>query len=164
MPDLLRDFRFWHQLQCLSYDWPAGDGQAMVSCITLALKDANVLRRKLITLMPRSSTRMNDIFETSAYKTVFVICLQLPASSFKSMIGHPLAAANAVELTICSMIFQKNILPPRLIRRKRPLCDLDYIPNVARAKKINTMIKTRVVSPESTLRWYYGDINKCRAV
>jgi 3-oxoacyl-(acyl-carrier-protein) synthase len=91
-----------------------------------------------------SSTRMNDIFETAAYKMIFGdYAYKLPASSFKSMIGHPLAAANAVELVVCSMIFQKNILPPTINQdEKDPQCDLDYIPNVARAKKVNTILKT----------------------
>lgn len=122
-----------------------GDGQAMVSCITLALKDANVKPQEIDYINAHgSSTRMNDIFETSAYKTVFGdYAYKLPASSFKSMIGHPLAAANAVELTICSMIFQKNILPPTINQEEKdPACDLDYIPNVAREKKVNTIIKT----------------------
>jgi 3-oxoacyl-(acyl-carrier-protein) synthase len=87
---------------------------------------------------------MNDIFETNAYKMVFGdYAYKLPISSLKSMIGHPLAAANAVELTVCSMIFEKNILPPTINQvEKDPLCDLDYIPNVARAQKVNTILKT----------------------
>jgi 3-oxoacyl-(acyl-carrier-protein) synthase len=58
------------------------------------------------------------------------------------MIGHPLAAANAVELTICAMIFQKDILPPTINQEEKdPLCDLDYVPNVARAKRVNMILK-----------------------
>ena len=87
---------------------------------------------------------MNDIFETSAYKMVFGdYAYKLPMSSLKSMIGHPLAAANAVELSVCAMIFQKNILPPTINQEEKdPLCDLDYISNTARQKKVNTIIKT----------------------
>ena len=59
------------------------------------------------------------------------------------MIGHPLAAANAVELVIGSLIFERNILPPTINQEcPDPECDLDYIPNVARKKKINCMLKT----------------------
>jgi 3-oxoacyl-(acyl-carrier-protein) synthase len=59
------------------------------------------------------------------------------------MIGHPLAAANAVEMTVCSMIFEKNILPPTINQEEKdPECDLYYIPNQAIAKKVNTIIKT----------------------
>lgn len=125
-------------------DLPA-DGTAMADCINLALKDASLKPQEIDYINAHgSSTRMNDIFETSAYKMVFGdYAYKLPASSLKSMIGHPLAAANAVELTICSMIFAKNILPPTINQEEKdPLCDLDYIPNQARAKKVNTILKT----------------------
>jgi 3-oxoacyl-(acyl-carrier-protein) synthase len=59
------------------------------------------------------------------------------------MIGHPLAAANAIEMTICAMMFDKDILPPTINQEEKdPLCDLDYIPNLARPHKINIMLKT----------------------
>jgi 3-oxoacyl-(acyl-carrier-protein) synthase len=87
---------------------------------------------------------MNDIFETSAYKAVFgEYAYKVPISSFKSMIGHPLAAANAIELTITSMIFEKNILPPTINQEEKdPQCDLYYIPNQAISRKVDTIIKT----------------------
>jgi len=87
---------------------------------------------------------MNDIFETSAYKMIFGdYAYKLPMSSFKSMIGHPLAAANAIELAVCSMIFEKDLLPPTINQEERdPLCDLDYIPNQARRKKVDVILKT----------------------
>ena len=125
-------------------DLPA-DGTAMASCITLALKDASMQPADIDYINAHgSSTRMNDIFETAAYKTVFGdYAYKLPISSLKSMIGHPLAAANAVELAVCCMIFQKDVLPPTINQEESdPLCDLDYIPNVARQKKVNTIIKT----------------------
>ena len=125
-------------------DLPA-DGSAMANCINLAFKDAGIKPQDIDYINAHgSSTRMNDIFETSAYKMVFGdYAYKLPASSLKSMIGHPLAAANAVELVVCSMIFLKDILPPTINQEEKdPLCDLDYIPNVARAKKVNTILKT----------------------
>ncbi|MDD2752144.1 MAG: beta-ketoacyl-[acyl-carrier-protein] synthase family protein [Candidatus Omnitrophica bacterium] len=125
-------------------DLPA-DGTAMASCINLSLKDAAIKPAEIDYINAHgSSTRMNDIFETAAYKMVFGdYAYKLPASSLKSMIGHPLAAANAIELTVCAQIFDKNLLPPTINQKEKdPLCDLDYIPNQARAKKVNTIIKT----------------------
>jgi beta-ketoacyl-acyl-carrier-protein synthase II len=125
-------------------DLPA-DGLAMASCISLALKDAGLNPKEIDYISAHgSSTRMNDIFETNAYKMIFGdYAYKLPISSLKSMIGHPLAAANAVELTVCSMVFQKNILPPTINQEEKdPLCDLDYIPNKAREKKVNIILKT----------------------
>ncbi|MEW6102156.1 MAG: beta-ketoacyl-[acyl-carrier-protein] synthase family protein, partial [Candidatus Omnitrophota bacterium] len=80
------------------------DGTAMTNCINLALKDAGLKPAEIDYINAHgSSTRMNDIFETNAYKTVFGgYAYKLPISSLKSMIGHPLAAANAIELTICA--------------------------------------------------------------
>ncbi len=121
------------------------DGTAMANCINLALLDANLKPTEIDYINAHgSSTRMNDIFETSAYKMVFGdYAYKLPMSSLKSMIGHPLAAANAVELVVCALIFQKNILPPTINQEEKdPSCDLDYIPNQAREKKVNTIIKT----------------------
>jgi 3-oxoacyl-(acyl-carrier-protein) synthase len=121
------------------------DGGAMVSCINLALKDAEVKPTQIDYINAHgSSTRMNDIFETNAYKMVFGdYAYKLPISSLKSMIGHPLAAANAVEMTICPLIFERNILPPTINQEEKdPLCDLDYIPNTARQKKVDMILKT----------------------
>jgi len=59
------------------------------------------------------------------------------------MIGHPLAAANAIEMVVGSMIFEKNLLPPTINQEVRdPQCDLNYIPNKAIEKKINLFLKT----------------------
>ena len=121
------------------------DGGAMVKCITLALEDAVVKPNEIDYINAHgSSTRMNDIFESNAYKTVFGdFAYKLPISSLKSMIGHPLAAANAVELTMCCKIFEKNILPPTINQEEPdPQCDLYYIPNKAIEKKVNTILKT----------------------
>ena len=113
--------------------------------MSLALKDADVKPEEIDYVNAHgSSTRMNDIFESNAYKAVFgPYAYQLPISSLKSMIGHPLAAANAVEMAIVAMIFEKDILPPTINQEEKdPQCDLYYIPNQAIQKKVNTIIKT----------------------
>jgi beta-ketoacyl-acyl-carrier-protein synthase II len=125
-------------------DLPA-DGSAMASCIDLAIKDAALNPKQIDYINAHgSSTRMNDIFETAAYKMIFGdYAYKLPASSLKSMIGHPLAAANAIELVVCSQIFQKDLIPPTINQEEKdPLCDLDYVPNQARQKKVNIILKT----------------------
>jgi beta-ketoacyl-acyl-carrier-protein synthase II len=122
-----------------------GEGTAMSDCINLALKDSGMKPTDIEYINAHgSSTRMNDIFETTAYKTVFGdYAYKLPISSLKSMIGHPLAASNAIELTICCMMLQKDILPPTINQEEKdPLCDLYYIPNQAIQKRVNTIIKT----------------------
>lgn len=125
-------------------DLPA-DGLPMATCIKLALKDAQVKVEEIDYINAHgSSTRMNDVFETNAYKIALNgYAYKIPISSFKSMIGHPLAAANAIEMVIGSMMFEKDLIPPTINQEVRdPQCDLNYVPNKAVQKKINTMLKT----------------------
>lgn len=125
-------------------DLPA-DGLAMATCIKLALKDAEIAASDIDYINAHgSSTRMNDVFETNAYKIIFGDhAYKVPISSLKSMIGHPLAAANAIELVMGSMIFEKDILPPTINQEVRdPQCDLNYIPNKAIPKKVDMILKT----------------------
>ena len=121
------------------------DGVPMEKSIRLALEDAGVSPKDIDYINAHgSSTQQNDVFETSAYKSVFgEHAKEVPISSLKSMIGHPLAAANAVELVVSSMIFKKNILPPTINQEEPdPRCDLDYIPNKSREKKVKYILKT----------------------
>ncbi len=121
------------------------EGDAKASCIRLALKDAGVKPEDIDYINAHgSSTRQNDVFETNAYKMVFgKHAYNIPISSLKSMIGHPLAGANGIELCIGAMIFERNVLPPTINQENPdPQCDLDYIPNKSREKKVNTMLKT----------------------
>jgi beta-ketoacyl-acyl-carrier-protein synthase II len=121
------------------------DGQAMETCIGLALKDSKITPKEIDYINAHgSSTRMNDIFESTAYKAIFGdYAYKLPISSFKSMIGHPLAAANAIEMTMACVIFEKNILPPTINQEEKdPQCDLYYIPNQAIQKKVDIILKT----------------------
>lgn len=121
------------------------DGDAMSDCIKLAMEDAGVTPEDIDYINAHgSSTRQNDVFETSAYKMALGdAAYTIPISSLKSMIGHPLAGANGLELAVGCMIFERDILPPTINQEfKDPQCDLDYIPNVAREKKVNCMLKT----------------------
>lgn len=121
------------------------DGDAMSDCIKLAMEDAGVTPEDIDYINAHgSSTRQNDVFETSAYKMALGdAAYKIPISSLKSMIGHPLAGANGLELAVGCMIFERDILPPTINQEfKDPQCDLDYIPNIAREKKVNCMLKT----------------------
>jgi beta-ketoacyl-acyl-carrier-protein synthase II len=121
------------------------DGLAMKQCIEEVFKDAKIEKEKIDYINTHgSSTPQNDIFETNAYKLVFKdYAYKIPISSIKSMIGHPLAAANAIESVLCALIFQHNVLPPTInLEDPDPKCDLDYIPNKAREKKVDYILKT----------------------
>jgi beta-ketoacyl-acyl-carrier-protein synthase II len=122
---------------------PSGDAKA--KCIALALEDAGITPGDIDYINGHgSSTRQNDVFETNAYKMALGdAAYKIPISSLKSMIGHPLAGANGIELVIGAMIFERDMLPPTINQEyPDPECDLDYVPNVAREKKVNCMLKT----------------------
>jgi beta-ketoacyl-acyl-carrier-protein synthase II len=125
-------------------DLPA-DGEAMAECIQLAFDDAGITPDTIGYINAHgSSTRQNDIFETAAYKKIFQdLAYEVPISSLKSMFGHPLAAANALEFVACSLIFKHDFLPPTINQEvPDPQCDLDYIPNTGREKKVTYILKT----------------------
>ena len=121
------------------------EGDAMADSITLAMDDAGIKPQTIDYVNAHgSSTRQNDVFETSAYKMALgAQAYKIPISSVKSMIGHPLAGANGVELALSSMIFERNILPPTINQETPdPQCDLYYIPNEAIQKKVDCILKT----------------------
>ena len=89
-----------------------------------------------------TSTQVNDRVETLAIKKVFgEQAYQMPVSSSKSMLGHLIAAAGAVELIISVMAMRRGVLPPTInYETPDPECDLDYIPNVAREKQVRHVL------------------------
>ncbi|MCQ9205854.1 MAG: beta-ketoacyl-[acyl-carrier-protein] synthase family protein [Omnitrophica bacterium] len=121
------------------------DGEPMARCINEAIEEAGIKKEQIDYINAHgSSTRQNDAFETGAYKMAFGdFAYKVPISSIKSMIGHPLAAANAVESVLCCMIFKKGYLPPTINQEEPdPKCDLDYIPNKKRQLMPEYILKT----------------------
>ena len=86
-----------------------------------------------------TSTYYNDIFETQAIKEVFKDhAYKLAVSSTKSMTGHMLGAAGAVELIATTLAIKESMIPPTInYYTPDPECDLNYVPNKAIKKEIN---------------------------
>ncbi len=91
-----------------------------------------------------TSTRLNDQMETIAVKRVFNgAATTLPMSSIKSMIGHLIGAAGAVEAAALALTLQHGVLPPTINQTTPdPACDLDYVPNCARELPVRTAVST----------------------
>jgi 3-oxoacyl-[acyl-carrier-protein] synthase II len=89
-----------------------------------------------------TSTPLNDKIETKAIKAVFGdYARKIPISSTKSMTGHMLGAAGAIEAAICIMAIQNGIIPPTInYANPDPECDLDCVPNTARRAEIKTTL------------------------
>ena len=86
-----------------------------------------------------TGTKENDSIETLAVKRVFGgLAKDIPMSSVKSMMGHLIAAAGAVELITCVLAIETGMLPPTInYQNPDPELDLDYVPNAARAAKVD---------------------------
>ncbi|MHB8173200.1 MAG: beta-ketoacyl-[acyl-carrier-protein] synthase family protein [Nitrospirota bacterium] len=121
------------------------DGDALARSIRLAMDEARVDAADVDYISSHgSSTEQNDIFETNAIKSALgENAYRVPVSSIKSMIGHPLSAANSIELALSALVIERGVIPPTANYRERdPECDLDYVPNEARDKKVDVLIKT----------------------
>jgi 3-oxoacyl-(acyl-carrier-protein) synthase len=90
-----------------------------------------------------TSTKLNDVCETKAIKMVFgENAYKIPISSTKSMIGHVISAAGAIETITSILIMNKGIIHPTInYETPDPECDLDYVPNVARRAQVNVCLK-----------------------
>jgi len=118
---------------------PDPTARAAIVAMEKAIADANVSKREIDYINAHgTSTVLNDSTETFAIKQVFCKrAYQIPVSSTKSMTGHLLGAAAAVELAATVLSMQEGFIPPTInYETPDPGCDLDYVPNMARTRQI----------------------------
>lgn len=119
---------------------PEKDGEGIARAIELAIKNSNITKSEVDYINAHgTSTTLNDKYETMAIKKVFgERASQIPVSSSKSMIGHTIGAAGAIELIITIKSINDNIITPTInLNIPDPELDLDYVPNKARETKVN---------------------------
>jgi 3-oxoacyl-[acyl-carrier-protein] synthase II len=119
---------------------PAPGGEGLVRAMRQALRKAGLRPEDVDYINAHgTSTPPNDGSETAAIKTVFgEHAYRIPVSSTKSMTGHTLGAAGAVEAVICVQTILNGIIPPTInLHHPDPECDLDYVPNEARHATVN---------------------------
>ena len=122
---------------------PVDGGGGGVRAMSIALEEAGLEHREIDYINAHgTSTPLNDKHETMAIKTVFgKEAYRIPISSTKSMVGHLLGAAGAIEAAICVLTIQHGVIPPTInLTSPDPDCDLDYVPNTARQVAVNTAL------------------------
>ena len=116
---------------------PGGEGGA--KAMELAIKDAGVTPEDITYINAHgTSTKYNDQFETEAIKRVFGdAAYKVAVSSTKSMTGHLLGAAGAVEAVVCAKSISEGYIPATInYETPDPACDLDYVPNEGRVQDV----------------------------
>jgi len=122
---------------------PAGRGGARA--IASALREARIDHRDIGYINAHgTSTRLNDAMETAAVKRVFgEHAKSVKLSSIKSMIGHSIGAAGAIEAAALALTLRTKVMPPTInLHYPDPACDLDYIPNEARETPVSYGLST----------------------
>ncbi|MEE3278527.1 MAG: beta-ketoacyl-ACP synthase II [Pseudomonadota bacterium] len=121
---------------------PPDDGRGAVASMTNALVDAKVDAEQIHYVNAHgTSTPQGDVAETQSIKAVFGADTRVAVSSTKSMVGHLLGAAGAVEGAICVLALHHQVAPPTInLDNPGDGCDLDYIPHTARDMTINTAL------------------------
>ena len=122
---------------------PDPSGKDISRAMSDALKDAQAAPRDINYINAHgTSTTLNDKVETKGIKDVFgEYAYKIPVSSTKSMIGHSIGAAGAIEAVASSLAIENQIIPPTINYENKDLdCDLDYVPNVARQAKVDFVL------------------------
>ncbi|MCP4667861.1 MAG: beta-ketoacyl-ACP synthase II [Deltaproteobacteria bacterium] len=134
---------------------PQPDGEDSARAMMSALKDGGVEPSETDYINAHgTSTVPNDRAETKAIKKVFGDeARKIPVSSTKSMIGHTIGAAGAIETVVCCLAMENQIIPPTInYEYPDPECDLDYVPNEARNAQLDIVLCNS---------FGFGSVNAC---
>jgi act minimal PKS ketosynthase (KS/KS alpha) len=119
------------------------DGREMAEAITAALRRSGTRPDDIDYVNAHGSgTKQNDRHETAAFKrSLGAHAHRVPVSSIKSMVGHSLGAIGAIEVAACTLAIEHNVVPPTAnLRTPDPECDLDYVPLVARDRRVDVVL------------------------
>ena len=122
---------------------PAEGGEGAVRAMRMAIEGAGIAPTDVGYVNAHgTSTPANDGSETAAVKTLFGDhAYKLAVSSTKSMTGHTLGAAGAIEAIFCALAMRDGVLPPTINQEvPDPVCDLDYVPNVTRKQQVDVSL------------------------
>jgi 3-oxoacyl-[acyl-carrier-protein] synthase II len=114
--------------------------EGIVQCIIKAMNESGINKEDVDYISAHGTgTTANDKAECAAIKEVFrPLYKQIPVSSIKSMLGHTMGAASALESIACALVIKNDIIPPTInFETPDPECDIDCVPNQARKHKVN---------------------------
>lgn len=127
-------------LSCDAYHSTAPDPGGIARAMGKALNEAGLTYKDVDYICAHGTgTSMNDKTESLAIKLFLKERYKdVPVSSIKSMLGHPMGAASAIEAIACCLVVKDDIIPPTInYETPDPECDIDCVPNVARKQKVN---------------------------
>jgi 3-oxoacyl-[acyl-carrier-protein] synthase II len=145
-------------ISCDAYHMTASQADGIGKAMLKALKDSSIEKEEVDYISAHGTgTQGNDKTECAAIKRVFKErTKEIPVSSIKSMLGHPMGAASAIEALTCCLTVKKNIIPPTInFETKDPACNIDCVPNKAKIKKVNVALNNGFA---------FGGNNSCLAI
>lgn len=122
---------------------PHPQARGAIAAMTNALREADLSPESIGYISAHGTgTPANDRIETAAIKKVFGdAARRIPVSSVKSMLGHTMGAASAIEAAVCALSIDRGLLPPTInYQTPDPDCDLDYVPNVPREHTVRAAL------------------------
>jgi 3-oxoacyl-[acyl-carrier-protein] synthase II len=127
-------------ISCDAHHMTASKAEGIEKAMLKALSDAGVKKEEVDYINAHGTgTPGNDKTECAAIKRVFEERYKsIPVSSIKSMLGHPMGAASAIEALTCCLVVKENIIPPTInFETPDATCDIDCVPNRAKRKKVS---------------------------
>ena len=127
-------------ISCDAYHMTASKPEGISKAILKALQYTHIPIEKVDYISAHGTgTPGNDKNESAALKKVFGDSLgSVPVSSIKSMLGHPMGAASAIEALTCCLAVKENMIPPTInFETPDPLCEIDCVPNKPRVRRVN---------------------------
>ena len=122
---------------------PVEDGHDVADVMLAAIQDAGLKVEDIHYINAHATaTEVGDKAETRAIKALFgEYAHAIPISATKSMIGHTIGAAGAIEAIVCALALENGVIPPTInYRNPDPDCDLDYVPNQARTASLRAVL------------------------
>ena len=127
-------------LSCDAYHMTTSTVEGIATCMKKAIKEAGITINDVDYISAHGTgTPTNDKNECAAIKAVFGSRYKsIPVSSIKSMLGHTMGAASAIETITCALVVKNDIIPPTInFETPDPECDIDCVPNQARRHDVN---------------------------